>query len=96
MCPELSDLNPPYPPQNVAVKDQLDRLAMDGSEKFRVQGREVVAEGLALGLPMHGFALYVAAWAHFVAREVRMRGGTGSKPARGDRNPEPYTLNIKP
>lgn len=56
--------------ENVAVKDQLDRVAMDGSEKFRVQGQGVVREGLALGLPMHGFALYIAAWAHFVRREV--------------------------
>ena len=28
--------------RNVAVKDTLDRVAMDGSEKFRVQGREVI------------------------------------------------------
>ena len=33
--------------KNVAVKDCLDRVAMDGSEKFRVQGRAVVTEGLA-------------------------------------------------
>jgi mannitol 2-dehydrogenase len=56
--------------ENVAVKDQLDRIAMDGSEKFRVQGSSVVREGIALGLPMDAFALYVAAWAHFVKREV--------------------------
>ena len=56
--------------ENVAVKDQLDRIAMDGSEKFRVQGRGVVLEGLALGLEMKGFAMYVAAWATFLAREV--------------------------
>ena len=30
--------------KNVAVKDCLDRVAMDGSEKFRVQGRAVVTE----------------------------------------------------
>jgi hypothetical protein len=35
---------------------------MDGSEKFRVQGAGVVREGMALGLPMNAFALYVAAW----------------------------------
>ena len=56
--------------ENVAVKDTLDRVAMDGSEKFRVQGRGVVLEGLALGLEMKGFAMYVAAWATFLAREV--------------------------
>ena len=56
--------------ENVAVKDQLDRVAMDGSEKFRVQGSGVVREGLALGLPMDAFALYVASWAAFVQREV--------------------------
>ena len=56
--------------ENVAVKDQLDRVAMDGSEKFRVQGSGVVREGLAVGLPMDGFALYVASWAFFVRREV--------------------------
>ena len=56
--------------ENVAVKDQLDRIAMDGSEKFRVQGSGVIREGIALGLPMDAFALYVAAWAHFVKREV--------------------------
>ena len=56
--------------ENVAVKDQLDRIAMDGSEKFRVQGAGVVREGLALGLPMDAFALYVASWTHFVKREV--------------------------
>ena len=57
--------------ENVAVKDQLRRIAMDGSEKFRVQGREVVLEGIALGLPMRGFALYVATWAAFLENEVR-------------------------
>ena len=56
--------------ENVAVKDTLDRVAMDGSEKFRVQGSGVIREGIALGLPMDAFALYVAAWAHFVKREV--------------------------
>lgn len=56
--------------ENVAVKDQLERIAMDGSEKFRVQGSSVVREGLALGLPMDAFALYVASWTHFVKREV--------------------------
>ena len=56
--------------ENVAVKDQLDRIAMDGSEKFRVQGSGVIREGIALGLPMDAFALYVAAWAHFIKREV--------------------------
>ena len=56
--------------ENVAVKDQLRRIAMDGSEKFRVQGQEVVLEGLRLGLPMRGFAAYVAAWAHFLKNEV--------------------------
>mmetsp|Transcript_7628 Transcript_7628/g.33637 ORF Transcript_7628/g.33637 Transcript_7628/m.33637 type:complete len:573 (+) Transcript_7628:76-1794(+) len=56
--------------ENVAVKDQLDRIAMDGSEKFRVQGSGVIREGIALGLPMDAFALYVAAWAHFIRREV--------------------------
>lgn len=44
---------------------------MDGSEKFRVQGSCVVREGLALGLSMNAFALYVASWAYFVRREVR-------------------------
>ena len=57
--------------ENVAVQDQLRRIAMDGSEKFRVQGREVVLEGLALGLPMRGFALYVATWAAFLENEIR-------------------------
>ena len=57
--------------ENVAVQDQLRRIAMDGSEKFRVQGREVVLEGLALGLPMRGFALYVATWAAFLDNEIR-------------------------
>ena len=52
------------------MKDQLDSIAMDGSEKFRVQGAGVVREGLALGLPMDAFALYVASWTHFVKREV--------------------------
>ena len=56
--------------ENVAVKDTLDRIAMDGSEKFRVQGKSVVTEGIALGLPMNAFALYVAAWAYFVQSEV--------------------------
>ena len=28
--------------ENVAVKDMINRIAMDGSEKFRVQGRPVV------------------------------------------------------
>jgi len=56
--------------ENVAVKDTLDRIAMDGSEKFRVQGRAVVVEGLAGGRPMRGFALYVAAWAHFLKNAV--------------------------
>ena len=56
------------------MKDQLDRIAMDGSEKFRVQGAGVVREGLALGLPMDAFALYVASWTHFVKREVERDG----------------------
>jgi mannitol 2-dehydrogenase len=29
--------------ENVAVKDTLDRIAMDGSEKFRVQGGAVTS-----------------------------------------------------
>lgn len=45
--------------------------AMDGSEKFRVQGSCVVREGIALGLTMSAFALYVAAWAYFIRREVQ-------------------------
>lgn len=56
--------------ENVAVKDQLDRIAADGSEKFRVQGRDVVVEGLTQGLKMRGFAMYVASWAWFLQREV--------------------------
>mmetsp|Transcript_4140 Transcript_4140/g.16982 ORF Transcript_4140/g.16982 Transcript_4140/m.16982 type:complete len:629 (+) Transcript_4140:85-1971(+) len=57
--------------ENVAVKDTLDRVAMDGSEKFRVQGREVIMERLAREGTVRGFALYVAAWAHFLRRAVR-------------------------
>ena len=38
--------------ENVAVKDQLERIAMDGSEKFRVQGQDVVCEGLRQGNEM--------------------------------------------
>jgi len=56
--------------ENVAVKDMINRIAMDGSEKFRVQGRPVVMEGRALGMQMKGFALYIASWAHFLKREV--------------------------
>ena len=56
--------------KNVAVKDCLDRVAMDGSEKFRVQGRAVITEGLAADRTVRGFALYVAAWAHFLRRSV--------------------------
>ena len=56
--------------ENVAVKDQLERIAMDGSEKFRVQGQDVVCEGLRQGNDMRGFALYVASWAYFLRREV--------------------------
>ena len=56
--------------KNVAVKDTLDRIAMDGSEKFRVQGRAVVMEGLAADRTVRGFALYVAAWAHFLRKAV--------------------------
>ena len=56
--------------ENVAVKDQLERIAMDGSEKFRVQGQDVVCEGLRQGNGMRGFALYVASWAYFLKREV--------------------------
>ena len=56
--------------ENVAVKDQLERIAMDGSEKFRVQGQDVVCEGLRQGNDMRGFALYVASWAYFLKREV--------------------------
>jgi mannitol 2-dehydrogenase len=56
--------------ENVAVKDQLERIAMDGSEKFRVQGQDVVCEGIRLGNDMRGFALYVASWACFLRREV--------------------------
>ena len=56
--------------ENVAVKDQLERIAMDGSEKFRVQGQDVVCEGLRQGNEMRGFALYVASWAYFLKREV--------------------------
>ena len=58
--------------ENVAVKDQLERIAQDGSEKFRVQGRDVVIEGLQLGNEMKGFALYVATWACFLRREVEL------------------------
>lgn len=57
--------------ENVAVKDTLDRVAMDGSEKFRVQGREVIMERLAREGTVRGFALYVAAWAHFLRRAVK-------------------------
>tara|TARA_B110000977_G_scaffold34145_3_gene45555 strand:+ start:5497 stop:7182 length:1686 start_codon:yes stop_codon:yes gene_type:complete len=56
--------------KNVAVKDTLARIAMDGSEKFRVQGRAVVMEGLAADRTVRGFALYVAAWAHFLRKAV--------------------------
>jgi mannitol 2-dehydrogenase len=56
--------------ENVAVKDTLDRIAMDGSEKFRVQGRAVVIEGLADERSVRGFALYVALWAHFLRGAV--------------------------
>tara|TARA_B110000977_G_scaffold34145_3_gene45554 strand:- start:2445 stop:3917 length:1473 start_codon:yes stop_codon:yes gene_type:complete len=56
--------------ENVAVKDQLERIAMDGSEKFRVQGQDVVLEGLKQGHKMRGFAMYVASWAYFLQREV--------------------------
>lgn len=56
--------------ENVAVKDTLDRIAMDGSEKFRVQGRAVVMEGLADERSVRGFALYVATWAHFLRKSV--------------------------
>ena len=37
--------------KNVAVKDCLDRVAMDGSEKFRVQGRAVVTEDWRASAP---------------------------------------------
>ncbi len=57
--------------ENVAVKDTLDRVAMDGSEKFRVQGREVIMERLAREGQVRGFALYVASWAHFLRSKVR-------------------------
>ena len=57
--------------ENVAVKDTLDRIAMDGSEKFRVQGREVIMERLAREGTVRGFALYVASWAHFLRSKVR-------------------------
>ena len=43
---------------------------MDGSEKFRVQGRAVVMEGLAAERTVRGFALYVAAWAHFLRKSI--------------------------
>ncbi len=56
--------------KNVAVKDTLTRIAMDGSEKFRVQGRAVVMEGLAAERTVRGFALYVAAWAHFLRKSI--------------------------
>ena len=56
--------------KNVAVKDTLERIAMDGSEKFRVQGRAVVMEGLAADRTVRGFALYVAAWAHFLRKSI--------------------------
>ena len=56
--------------KNVAVKDTLMRIAMDGSEKFRVQGRAVVMEGLAAERTVRGFALYVAAWAHFLRKSI--------------------------
>ena len=39
------------------MKDCLDRVAMDGSEKFRVQGRAVITEGLAADRTVRGFAL---------------------------------------
>ena len=39
--------------ENVAVKDQLDRIAMDGSEKFRVQGSPRHSRGDRSGTP-HG------------------------------------------
>jgi hypothetical protein len=32
----------------------------------------MVKEGLELGLPMRGMALYIAAWAHFLANQVNM------------------------
>ncbi len=57
--------------ENVAVKDTLDRVAMDGSEKFRVQGREVIMERLAREGTVRGFALYVASWAHFLRSKVQ-------------------------
>ena len=56
--------------KNVAVKDTLTRIAMDGSEKFRVQGRAGVMEGLAAERTVRGFALYVAAWAHFLRKSI--------------------------
>ena len=56
--------------KNVAVADTLTRIAMDGSEKFRVQGRAVVMEGLAAERTVRGFALYVAAWAHFLRKSI--------------------------
>ena len=77
--------------KNVAVKDCLDRVAMDGSEKFRVQGRAVVTEGLAGERTVRGMALYVATWAHFlraaVAAEEKVRDASAelvSAPWRAD------------
>jgi len=55
---------------NVAVKDQLARIAMDMTQKFYAQGRPLVADGLATGVPMRGLALAVACWLRFVEREV--------------------------
>lgn len=57
---------------NVAVKDQLMRIAMDMTEKFNVQGKPLVMDGLAYGKSMRGLALAIAAWAHFIERQAAM------------------------
>jgi mannitol 2-dehydrogenase len=77
--------------ENVAVKDTLDRVAMDGSEKFRVQGRAVVMEGLADERSVRGFALFVATWAHFLKKAVE--NGDKVKDASAQLVSAPWTVN---
>jgi len=77
--------------ENVAVKDTLDRVAMDGSEKFRVQGRAVVTEGLADERSVRGFALFVATWAHFLKKAVE--NGDKVKDASAQLVSAPWTVN---
>ena len=57
--------------RNPSIRHRLAQIAWDGSQKLPVRLLSTIADALALGRSIDALCLPIAAWMHFVRRQVR-------------------------